>query len=284
MIVWDASKVIRRSWRQNASLTTKGEDCGLVIGSVHEFYNILLQSNDIDFFVIMSEYCSDIKVESERFNRFYTRTQVDLINNYIKSKKQLANLLTCLGASVYYSADLNNYLTCKCLLQVLNPKSAIIYSEFDEFAAFESEAYKVVVQQEYSEFLSVLYMSIFGNYFLEKTTRIRPKTIGSVVNFKDKNLSVEDFFSLIINGNLNFKQKHGIAEIREKVESNYRVLTVMTEEERYQFLSCYHYRGERNKTRFKLLNKKFGYKFSEDFIDNLFIELNRISAVVDNGK
>ncbi len=272
MIVWDASKTIRRSWRQNPSVTLKGEDCGLIVGSIYELFTILQKATD-GLSVILSEYDTNIDVDPERFNRYYPRTSNELVNNYIFSKIMLTELLKALNVRVYNSKDLNNFITCKCLLETIKEPTTII-SEFAEFACFASDSVQV---QVLDPAMNPIFFAIFGTYFFDKVYSGRKSTLTKdTPDLFTKKLTPDEFFPLIINGNLNSKQKEKILAVRDKIETNYTVLTRVGTEERNVFNLLDLQKSERNKTKFKLLNIKYGYKFADDFIDSLFAEVNRI--------
>lgn len=283
MLIWDASKTVRRSWRQNSSVTLKGDDCGLVVGTIYELSNILQSCQPQRVAVILSEYETNINVDPKRFNRYYERTEAELINSYIFNKVILRQLLAALRVLVYDSNDLNNYNTCKCLIGTVNEPIHVI-SEFEEFACFKSDKVSVELKCEQERVGTRVLFSLYGTYFLDKVVGIRKATLlKNDANLFREDLTMEEFFSLIINGNLNSKQKDKILQARDQIETNYRLLTTVTPEELDLFALLDEQKCERNKTRFKLLNLKFGYNFPVDFIDSLFAEVNRVGMVV-NGR
>lgn len=283
MIIWDASKAIRRSWRQNASISLKGEDCGLVVGSMQDLSDVLHRAKDGNINVIISEYSSDMEINADKFNRYYKRTQEELIRDYINNKSALCALMKFSGVNVYDNFELNNYMTCKCILHRSN-ESAVVFSEFEDFYCLETEKVKINANTKTDAFINTVFSALYGTYFFDKVATVRKSTLlKAVPELSRKSITFDEFFLLVINGNLNFKQKQKIAEIMERAEANYKVLKFVSSEEEQSFLSGRIFVKERNKTKFKILNKRFGFKFSDEFIDDLFAEVNRL-WMVSEGK
>jgi hypothetical protein len=286
LCVFDASKAIRRSWRQNASVTFTGQDIGMVAGFFTEFQIFLKRlPSGSQIVVSLCEYSHELTINPDKVNRFYPRTEEELLSNYVQQKQIINNLLRCLPVCVINLPNYNVFDIMLELQDIAGGDKWMLVTDTEDLECFSSATTLVLnyLWQALPKSMplmqdEMLHISIFGNYFVDKAVSIRLATIARhSSDFFSGDVDVENMNYVIESSTLTKKQKYLFLSAEKTIRDNYRRLTGHNQLRKDSVLTCLSEKNHKNKTKFYLEFLRLQTNFAnEEFVDNIFLELNRI--------
>jgi hypothetical protein len=201
MYVLDAARMIRSSWRTSPALSDAGQDVGLVTGFLHEFLSFLnlVEQRSEGVVVVFSEYGSNKKeIEPSRFNRFFPRSEKELLENYDTMKQFLFNLFDSMPIHAINSKNLTDFECVRIVQDLHEPgKKLRVFAPFEEFDVLRSlpgredlELFGDDLIPRVNSFNSdtsfllenaPLYFALFGGRYTKKTVKVQRKTVLKLV-------------------------------------------------------------------------------------------------------
>jgi hypothetical protein len=241
MNVLDASRIIHTAWRTNSALSDAGQDVGLVVGFLHELTVLLdiLKQEQGNIVVVLSEYPRHKKeLVVAKFNRFFPRSEKELLANYTMMKQFLFTLFDSLPMHAINSKNLTDF-ECVRILQELHVSGERlrVFAPFEEFDVLRALPGKddlelfgddfIKRSDTFSEdnyFLTVnspLYYALFGGRFTHKNVHFQKRTVVKLVpEVTNQIIGLGQFFDLC--SKLETKiVKNEVETKRKEIEKSY---------------------------------------------------------------
>jgi len=214
--ILDASRIIHTAWRTNLAMSDAGQDVGLVTGFLHDlttFLTMLGDEKDRNV-VVMSEYPSKKGLVPAKFNRFFPRSEKELLENYEMMKQFLFTLFDSIPLYAINSKNLTDFECVRILQDIHVPGERLrVFAPFEEFDVLRSLPgrddlvlfgddliSRVDSFQEENSFLTVnspLYYALFGGRYTHKNVRFQKRTLVKLVpEVTTQIVGLKQFFEL----------------------------------------------------------------------------------------
>ena len=243
MYVLNASHIIRTAWRTSPAMSETGQDIGIVYGFLRDFLLFLdLASREGEkIVVVFSEYPRDSrKIEPERFNRFFPRSERELLQNYDIMRQFLFSLFDNLPCYAINSKILSDYECARLLCAIHEAENAdepfTLFTPFDEYINFQNIVKNTVFHWFGDDMIpktslgffrdetgfdlrnSAIYYSFFGGKYTKRTVPFQKRTL--LKQFPDlatRQVCIDEVFSPTSQASVKILSE--VASNRDKIEA-----------------------------------------------------------------
>lgn len=254
----DMSSIFRKKWHLSPKLSRGGEDIGAFVYCINLIKSIQHQYDGC-LFVLLQEQKPFLRLHHE--NRFYERSEEELLKNYLFQKNIFELWLQYFG--YVYSADFS--LLSRELLFILYKvfPNAVFYTMDEEFVKtvgipncyfFESSG-TTYVKKNYVQ------LSVEGfPFFLEGVDGVKFGSLAKHIPYESlKNL--EDFWLAVSEAAIAKSTREKIFVQKNKIENNYKVMTHVPDEGVWKAYFVYEKKQESEK-----INKFFKEHSMEEYL------------------
>ena len=237
MYVLDAARMIRSAWRTSPAMSDAGQDVGLVTGFLHEFLTFLnlVEQRSERVIVVFSEYGSNKKIDPSKFNRFFPRSEKELIANYDTMKQFLFTLFDAMPIHAINSKNLTDFECVRIVQDLHVPGTKLrVFAPFEEFEVLRAlpgredlELFgddlipRVDSFSSETSFLTEnapLYFALFGGRYTKKTVRVQRRTVLKLIpEISSRILGLNQFLEIC--------SKLSVPTLRDEAESNKEEIT-----------------------------------------------------------